>query len=179
MAVFSLTLVGLSILSCVAFWYNRRYERNQAQVIQCVQRIEALQAGINKYRRQNHGYFPTRLDDLLLGGFVLPSDLVCPATDHTPATGSTPEELAKSLSSGQHVSYVYTGAGRMSEPPSGSILIYEPLTNHKQWGTACMFFYYHEGDGMVDIVPKRAAAGLIAEVESGHNPPRDQTESRH
>jgi prepilin-type processing-associated H-X9-DG protein len=67
-----------------------------------------------------------------------------------------------------HISYIYCGAGFTSRGPANAVLAYEPLSNHDGDGTNVLY-----GDGHVSFLDRKETDYLIAELQAGHNPPRD------
>jgi hypothetical protein len=68
------------------------------------------------YAAAHGGKLPDDLGALLLEGDVTgldPRDFICPESDHTPASGTTPAELAAELLKPGHCSYIYFGGGRV------------------------------------------------------------------
>jgi prepilin-type processing-associated H-X9-DG protein len=122
------------------------------------------------YANENHRAYPLR--DHQLFRYVMkeePSDascFVCLSTNDTRTTGATTRELISSFDTGEHFSYVYLGRGFTLDAPATAVLIYEPLTNHGDHANVLF------GDGHVETLLAHPAEMLIAELESGHNPPR-------
>jgi hypothetical protein len=71
--------------------------------------------------------------------------------------------------------YIYVGAGlNLKTAPKGTILLYEPPTNHKDLksGRGAMNVGYV--DGAVRRIVQPQADKIIAELNAGHNPPREE-----
>ena len=102
---------------------------------------------------------------------LTPAVFICPNTNHTPAAlGPTTQATAANIHSGGHLSYIYLGKGFTSSVAPNVILAYEPLSNHYGNGMNVLF-----GDGHVEFIHTAEATALIAELTTGHNPPRPPT----
>jgi hypothetical protein len=133
----------------------------------CSSNLERIGMHAIFYATVHAGGFPGRLDELL--DELKPEDFIAPFTSDTPATGPTTRDVAAQLSAGGHCSYLYLGKGLTTAAPPGTVLAYEPLSNH-QYNIRGVHVLYT--DGTVFFIPERQAKRLIAELEAGHNPPR-------
>jgi hypothetical protein len=71
--------------------------------------------------------------------------------------------------------YIYVGAGmNLSTTAKGTILIYEPPTNHKDPKTGKGEMNVGYVDGAVRTIVQPQADKIIAELKAGHNPPREE-----
>lgn len=144
-----------------------------ANRVKCGSNLRQIGQALSLYAEAHGGRFPHTLDALLgdnpdLTGAVF----VCPSANDTAAPGATPQERARHLrSEPHHLSYIYAAADLPAASVSPNhVLAYEPLANHQNAGMNVLF-----GDGHVDFVDRKFAEHLIAEVMSGHNPPRAPT----
>jgi prepilin-type processing-associated H-X9-DG protein len=134
--------------------------REQANRIKCASNMRQIGQAIMIYANENRGAFPADLDVVLKNGDVTSIVFVCPASSDTAApAGST-------LASGPHSSYVYVGQGLTYTAASNVVVLYEPLTTHRNDGTNVLF-----ADGHVDWIPAAQATKMVAEVQAGQNPP--------
>jgi prepilin-type processing-associated H-X9-DG protein len=118
------------------------------------------------YARAHQGQYPPRLGCLLADGNVTTEVFVSPLSNDTKAMGDTIEAREAALESGGHESYIYVPNLNSSVDPR-TVVLYEPLTDHSGDGMNVLF-----GDGHVEFDTKQQAAGMIAEIKAGFNPPR-------
>jgi hypothetical protein len=88
-----------------------------------------------------------------------------------PATSSSWQKISQCPAGSG--AYVYVGQGLvLANAVKGTILLYEPPTNHKdpKTGKGAMNVAYT--DGSVWLIVQPQAAKIIAELKAGHNPPR-------
>ena len=64
------------------------------------------------------------------------------------------------------MSYVYVGQNLNANSPKGAVVAYEKVGNHGNQGTNVLF-----NDGHVEWYDAKATAVLMAELNSGRNPP--------
>jgi prepilin-type processing-associated H-X9-DG protein len=125
------------------------------------------------YAGENGGRYPDGFAALLLTQDLTAEVFVCPSSQGERAPGATPQEQAQQLSDPLHMTYVYVASGK-SRPTVRAdrmILAHESPDNHDKNG---IHFLY--ADGHVEFQVKAYADDLIAEIKSGHNPPRDVLE---
>jgi prepilin-type processing-associated H-X9-DG protein len=156
-------LVGVWFVCFVVAVVNDADET--ARRIACAANMRHIGAALYQYASENGGKFPPRLEDLLLTQKISTAVFVCPDSSDTPALGSTPKERAAALSSGGHLSYIYIPNLTTSASPE-AVLLYEPLGDHGD-ETHILF-----ADGHVEGNYKTMAAGIVAELKAGFNPPR-------
>jgi prepilin-type processing-associated H-X9-DG protein len=137
-----------------------------ANRIKCASNMRQIGQALLLYANDNHGQYPPNLEDLLPAGNVTSNVFICPSSNDTPASGSTPQALAAALSAGGHESYIYI-PNLNSSASADTIVLYEPLSDHSGDGMNVLF-----GDGHVEFDVKQQAAGMIAEIQAGFNPPR-------
>jgi prepilin-type processing-associated H-X9-DG protein len=82
-------------------------------------------------------------------------------TDDTPAV----QAGLKDLTDGGHLSYIYVGAGLTKNSPVDAVVLYEPMSNHKNTGSNVLF-----ADGHVEFLQKRDAMHLAAMAQNGTRP---------
>jgi hypothetical protein len=71
--------------------------------------------------------------------------------------------------------YIYVGRGmRLSSPAPGTILIYEAPGNHKDLRSRKSAMVVGYADGSVRLIETPQADNIVAELQSGHNPPRPE-----
>jgi len=140
--------------------------RETANRVKCASNMRQIGQALLLYANDNHGQYPPRLEDLLLAGNVNSSVFVCPDSNDTPAPGATPQAQAAALSAGGHESYIYI-PNLSSSASADTIVLYEPLSDHSGQGMNVLF-----GDGHVEFDTRQTAAGMIAEIQAGFNPPR-------
>ncbi|MDB5321452.1 MAG: hypothetical protein JWN40_3083 [Phycisphaerales bacterium] len=171
-------LVALWLLAAFAI-YHRFHDPDPHLLTRaryrCEDNLRRIAGHLEIYASSHGNRYPDRFEELLeANAFLdgLPSDtFVTPFSLDTPATGATTREVAAQLSSGGHNSYIYLGKGLTSPCPPNTVLVYEPLSKHARNINGIHVLY----DGQpVAFLPEREARKLIAELESGHNPPRPE-----
>jgi predicted Zn finger-like uncharacterized protein/prepilin-type processing-associated H-X9-DG protein len=140
--------------------------RETANRVKCASNMRQIGQALLLYANDNQGQYPPKLENLLLAGNITSNVFVCPDSTDTPAPGATPAAQAAALSSGGHESYVYI-PNLNTSASAETIVLYEPLTDHKAEGMNVLF-----GDGHVEFDGKAQAARMIAEIQAGFNPPR-------
>lgn len=139
--------------------------RQTANQVACASQLKSLGSAILLYSNEYRGVYPASLDQLYLSQDIPPEVFVCPSSNDTEATGANPQAIAKDLTAGGHLSYVYLGKGMNNSVSANTIIAYEPLSNH---GTGSNFLF---GDGLVRFILSAQAAPMIRQVEAGQNPP--------
>ena len=140
--------------------------REQANRVKCAADMRMLGQAMQMYANSNHDQFPDTLQSLVkfdpsLSGSVF----VCPSSDKTPSTATSPPALASDLASGQHLSYVYVGKGLNESAASTVVLLYEPLENHQREGMNVLF-----GDGHVEFLNRSEAQTILSQRAAGTFP---------
>jgi prepilin-type processing-associated H-X9-DG protein len=119
------------------------------------------------YANENGGRFPERFEDLLLTQDLTPEVFICPSSQGERAPGETREEWATHLSEPLHLTYVYTGKGFDRSAPPEVITAHETPDSHNKDGMNVLY-----ADGHVEFQDRKVTPHLLAELASGHNPPR-------
>lgn len=124
----------------------------------CAFNLKEIHKSIEMYARQHDGSYPPDFEALLPG---LVPDLMWCSGDSTPdASGSRPASPR---------SYVYRAAGVTSSTVTPRhVIAHDKPTNHAGQRMNVLF-----GDGTVEWLDATAAKKLIAELDAGHNPPRN------
>jgi len=107
---------------------------------------------ISLYAQAHGGQLPKSLDDLVASGAALPQELQCPSA----------------RASNTSVFYAYWGSGLRQPCDPGAVLLTESLQNHNGKGMNVCF-----ADDTVKFIDAKSAKKLLAELEAGHNPPRN------
>lgn len=114
------------------------------------------------YADAHGGRLPDDVNGLFASGYLSPADFVCPSS------GDTPAATAARIQSPGHCSYIYLGKGRtQKEATANFVLAYESLTNHRGEGMNVLY-----GTGDVEWLDAGEARAVLAELATGHNPPR-------
>ncbi len=138
--------------------------------VKCAMNLRMIGQGCMLYANENGGSFPDSFERLLLTEDLMPGDFVCPQSNDTPAVGATTRAAIDNLSTGGHLSYTYLGKGFiLSQVPATAVVAYEPAAHHFNQGMNVLF-----GDLHVEFVPTADATKMLAELNAGHNPPRDE-----
>jgi prepilin-type processing-associated H-X9-DG protein len=141
------------------------YERETANRVKCASNMRDIGQALYQYANNNSGQFPARLEDLVLAQRLDTRMFVCPGSSDTPADGATAQARAAALASGGHNSYVYV-PNLSTSATADTVVLYERAADHSG-GSEFLF-----ADGHVESIYKTYAGGMIAEIKSGHNPPR-------
>lgn len=167
---FVLGMFGLAIiLVAVATIYRMNQTYGPAGPVsrnKCQSNLRTIGQICEIYATRNDGKFPDRLDQLLLYGEFRPEELVCPATNDTPASGNTRKDVINDLSNPGHLSYVYIGAGLTTHSPAQSIVAYEKFENHVKSGINVLYV-----DGTAAWLDAKAAAKFIQTVSNSSTRP--------
>jgi prepilin-type processing-associated H-X9-DG protein len=163
-----LGVVGLGLFAVAVPAVLRGME--MAHRVKCASNLRQIGMALFTYARENKGVYPPTLNELLLTQDITPEVMVCPSTLQTPAPSpflNPNQPRVFDLTPGTHLSYVYL-ANAMSRPAAGAgtVVVYEPLTNHNGAGGNVLF-----GDGRVEFLPRPVMEKAIAELQAGQNPP--------
>ncbi|HEY7086674.1 MAG TPA: H-X9-DG-CTERM domain-containing protein [Tepidisphaeraceae bacterium] len=142
----------------------------QTRVTLCASNLRQIAQQLYVYGNAN-GAFPDALQTMIRdpGNRLRAFIFVCPTSPQTASPATSAAKLAKDFDDdpAAYLSYVYLGAALPFPPPAKAVLAYEPLANHRGMGMNVLF-----ADGHVEYLAKPQADKLIAELNSGHNPPR-------
>jgi prepilin-type processing-associated H-X9-DG protein len=160
-----LTILTLIVLILLPSW--DRWRDSQVGRTRCGSNLRQIGQAILVYSMEHSGRRPASIEDLLCAD-ITPAVFVCPYADDSVArTGPTTRATAANVTSGGHLSYVILFDAIDKEPAVDVVVAYEPLSNHQGAGTNVLY-----ADGHVDFQPVPQATRLIAELSTGHNPPR-------
>jgi hypothetical protein len=140
-----------------------------SKLARCRQNLATIAACLEQHAKTQGGRYPDGLEDLFVVEGLPANCCICPLTEDRAAKGRTPSDQAAAFSKGGHCSYVYLGRGLKTTAPAGTVLLYEPLNNHKNGSTWVLY-----ADGTGAHVSEPEASRLISELELGHNPPRPE-----
>lgn len=177
-AALSLGLAELLIvllLSLIA-WPSMARALGESQRATCqtnLQQIGYLLAA--KANNDPNGRFPDSLQELVRSDELKASAVSCPASDIAPApSGLSSAAQADLIAAGKHISYTYLGKGLAIRPGGGTtragshtVIAYEQPGSHGDAGGLHVLF----ADGSVVFAEKEQARSLLAELQSGQNPP--------
>jgi prepilin-type processing-associated H-X9-DG protein len=141
------------------------HAREAGNRVKCASNLRQIGLAVQMYANSNKGNFPPDLPTLFRSGQLSSVTLICPATNHTAASGTPAFQLGKDLS------YVYVGSGLNWTAQSDVIVAYEPPSDHTpgltgpRSGGNVLF-----ADGHVEYVI--GLDSVISELNKGHNPPR-------
>jgi hypothetical protein len=147
--------------------------------------LKTIYQAMRHYALINDGQYPDSLERMLAThqAALDHTALVCPSSDDELPQGATPDELLRSIAERgraeahtpaptrpwTRISYVYCASGLTTDAPPETVLVYEPISNHD--GDILILY----ASGEVDTIAyRRMPRALITEVESGHNPPREE-----
>lgn len=163
-----LKLTGAMIMVALAVFilWPQHIHREREFRPKCAANLKAIGQALVEYAIDHGGQFPPSLAVVLEFPDMDSSVFVCPATKDTPATAATTQHIVEELSKPGHLSYIYLGATLRASETLPAVLVYEPLGNH---GHGLNALY---ADGTVEFVDRSYAEAFLAELHSGHNPPR-------
>jgi prepilin-type processing-associated H-X9-DG protein len=157
--------------------------KQTSSFVPCAANLKCIGQALLLYSMDHNGKYPPTLEDLITDPSVdiTTEVVICPSTSVKRASAASPEELRKVLVSGgrpdafvsapkrpsMHMSYIYLAGSFDKTAPPDAVFAYEPLSNHDGDGTNVLY-----GDGHVSFLNRQEALRLIAELQSGHNPPR-------
>jgi prepilin-type processing-associated H-X9-DG protein len=124
---------------------------------------------MRKYAIAYGGSFPDSFEALLFSGHLDSGGVLhCPSSSESELDDSTRAAIAANKATAlEHLSYVYAAQGLSVQCPAEAVLAYDRPESHGGHGINVLY-----ADGQVDFTPKAQAEKLIAELQSGHNPPR-------
>jgi hypothetical protein len=140
---------------------------------ECASRLRNLGLSMIMYANDHDGHFPERIEVLAApDGTTVPlepRDFVCPLSGHSPATGTTTQEVTANIVVGNHLSYEYVGKGlTLKTTGAKTVLAYDLPTNHAQTKLRLHVLY---GDCHIESVSESRLRQIIEEIADGHNPP--------
>src|SRR5437868_8891562 len=93
----------IAAIICIPTYIRANEQANRRK---CYRQFRALGQAMLLYANENKGYFPSRLENLILTQDISGSVFVCPSSHDTPATGNSPEEMAADFAKPGHHSYL-------------------------------------------------------------------------
>jgi prepilin-type processing-associated H-X9-DG protein len=133
--------------------------------VMCGSNMKQIGSAILLYSRENQKRYPLGLKELVLTQDIQAGVFVCPSSDAEPATGPTTRVVADALG-GEHLSYVYLGAGLTTDCDPDTVVLYELPENHAGDGMNVLF-----GDGHVEFVDKVQAGVILDRVATARGRP--------
>jgi prepilin-type processing-associated H-X9-DG protein len=160
-------LVGMLVLGLAP----RRYgPRDTAPRVKSASHLRQIGQALLLYAN-DFGVYPPDFETLLLNEDLTPKVFVSPSGTDTPAPGDTKAAQARNLTARPgHCSYVYTLPHATTQPTENTAIFAYERSRVNSRGNNFLF-----GDGHVEWVADPEARRLIAEINSGHNPPRPAT----
>ncbi len=165
-------LGGLIVLTLsISGVFDRGHGRESANRVKCGSNMRQIGQAILLYANENKGVYPPTLDLLISEEELESRVLTCPTSDDDPAPGATTQQVRQNFRSNpKYCSYIYLGAGFTQTSASAShVVVHERMQNHKNAGMNVLY-----GDGSVTWLNLPESQYLLAELQSGHNPPRPQ-----
>ena len=146
--------LGLSLYSAIGLIYEWRNSPPPDWRVRydCASQMQCLGGALVQSAQAQGGRFPTTFAAIPGASAWGPDDLSCPA----------------SWLSAKRSDYVYWGAALTAPCNAKTVLLTESLQNHNGKGMNVCF-----ADGTVKFIDAKSAKKLLAELEAGHNPPRN------
>lgn len=139
-----------------------------ANRLACASHLHRVGQSLVFYAVKHDGKYPPALDLLIYHADTPPELFICPSTGDRPAAGATMADVERDFhADARHCSFVYVPAPAADAVTGAHVIAYEHLPNHRYNGMNVLY-----GDGNVRWVGAAEAKLLVAEVTSGHNPPR-------
>jgi prepilin-type processing-associated H-X9-DG protein len=149
------------------FFVDLPRAREQAHLKRCHKQLQAIGQAMMLYANENRGSFPGDLKRVIITQDITSSIFICPSSNDTRAQGENLQAIARDLLAGGHCSYVYVGNSSLHwSMPENLVLAYE-LPGHHPTGSHILF-----GDLHVELVSPATTEKMLAELKTGHNPPR-------
>ena len=171
MAVTGLVLGLIStlfwLLAILALTPAVTHAREVARRAACASNERQIGSALLVYAGSHGGRFPDKLEDVLQTTSLPARVFVCPDDDKTPPSGGTPQMLAAQIGNGKHCSYVYVGAGLSTTEGAATVVLYEPLADHRRQGMNVLF-----ADGSVKWVDRADAQRILHQRVAGVSPIR-------
>lgn len=161
-----LLIVALVVIAAAMLLPSLNRPIDHPPELRCRSNLRQIGQGVQMYANENRSAFPPDVGTLLVTQDLTSEVFVCYATNDTRAEGATTQAVAANMSTGGHLSYVYTGKGMSMRTAATAVLAYEPLANH---GDHINVLY---ADGRVERLGAKQGRKLLAELAGGYNPPR-------
>jgi prepilin-type processing-associated H-X9-DG protein len=142
-------------------------QRESSGRMPCPSNLRQVGQAIQIYANDHGGAFPATLEPLFDGKYLMPKTFICPSSGDTAAGGETPEQVRAQLMAGDHVSYIYIGAGLTYNHGADYVVAYDRPRNHAPDGANILY-----ADGHVDWMAMRAFQHVLDEVAAGRLPVR-------
>ncbi|MFA7238040.1 MAG: DUF4190 domain-containing protein [Phycisphaeraceae bacterium] len=140
-AITAIVISSLTIM-CFAFFFYLQYEENAnfRRYRLCPRQMTQTVMAMMSYAIRNDNQFPPDLNSLVKTGAIPPSYLFCPRADPH----------------GAESDYIYVRPAAGLQATDDTILLYEPLHNHRGEGMNIAF-----ADGLVVFINATAARSLL------------------
>ena len=165
-ALAALLLLGLFLVP------SRGRARETAKRISCASRLQQIGQAAFLYANENGGRLPPDLPTLFVTEDISAEFLTCPSSNVDRATGATPQQIAKSLLAGDHVSYAWTGTGLTVNTPPDVILAFDLERHVPKEGATGTGINVLLADGSATFVNEATAKSIWAHFVSGVRPIR-------
>ena len=148
-------IVGIILLLISILLPSLCRAREPANRVKCSSNVRQIGQAILLYANDNGGNYPDMLEQVLATQDITAECFVCPSSNDEKAPGDTPQEMAKNLSAGHHLSYIYLGKALTTHSPPETPVLYEPIDNHDNDGSNVLFV-----DGHVEWFNRKELAKL-------------------
>lgn len=126
----ALVLIGL-------MWLRLQLQEPSNRSV-CEKNLIGIRYLLRRYAAEHNGQYPTDLAELARFGRVDYGYMfVCPSSGVEPAKSKDAADMARILSQGTHLSYVYVRPTAMGPDAPARIVLYEPLSDHGGKECAC------------------------------------------
>ena len=146
--------------------------RESANRVKCASNLRQIGQAAFLYANEHGGQLPPDLPTLMLTEDITAEVFVCASSNVEKATGATTQQVVASLLAGDHLSYVWTGAGLTTTAPPDVILAFDfdrhfPRDNARTTGMNVLLH-----DGSVTFVNEATAKAIWAQFASDVRPIR-------
>jgi prepilin-type processing-associated H-X9-DG protein len=146
-----------------------------ANRVKCAANLSSVYKASYLYAQEHGGAFAPDLAQLFIDEDITAEIFTCPSSTEEKAAGPTTQAVVQLLrTTTKHRSYVYRGAGlTLSTATPQFVFAHDLPKNHGGKGGNVVY-----GDGRTRFLDAARLAYVIAELDSGHNPPRPDPANR-
>lgn len=145
--------------------------REAANRIKCQSCLRQIGKAASIYAKNHEGTLPPDLISMLSLD-ISPEIFTCPSSAIFRAEGSTPDQVATAILSGNHLSYAWTGGGLTTDAPADVVLAFDLELHVPRDGVTTTGVNVLLADGSVIFVDQTVAKAVWAQFVAGVRPIR-------